>query len=249
MDSKKVAIKRGRKRIYSTSSSEDDFFPSSTGSSSENESDLPLPPAVTAITSNQEVKREDEGKKLQEDNPADIKTNNMKVVISPLNDDKIRKINTNNAKPMLTKACQTEVHGLTWIVDFDQIDFCAEYFEKLRILLNSGAARHISNNGRSEGTLQKSADKARTESTITNRQDFEGIELPNRAAIHLSLNLHPMLSPINPLPHLTEQEGTVSDNSSCRNHSEETLSTGGLDKVEAISKHSDDHSAHDRMVI
>lgn len=66
----------------------------------------------------------------------------LKVVLSPLTEEKIREINTPKKKfHMPCKASQTEISGLTVKIPWERIDFNSEYFRNLRRLLEVGTKR------------------------------------------------------------------------------------------------------------
>ncbi|XP_029732101.2 uncharacterized protein LOC109409561 isoform X1 [Aedes albopictus] len=154
----KPAPKRKRKRLTSSSTSEDETASLGNTSSAETEPELQL--SASTIGSEPEQASVENG--LETTQPSAEKMDNLQIVISPLTEDKIREINTPQKCKSFAKACQTEISGLTWSIDLNQIDFRSEYFEKLRILLNNGA--------RSGGD-----------------RSFNGVDIPNRSTLQRCL--------------------------------------------------------------
>ncbi|XP_055641177.1 uncharacterized protein LOC129778335 [Toxorhynchites rutilus septentrionalis] len=241
MDLKKVAIKRRRNRICSAS--DEDFFPFSSDSSSE-ELDLA---SIAHVASDNESMEEDRNQDPQKETAADIKIDSVQVVISPLTDDKIRKINTSKKhKHVLNKASQTEIRGLAWAVNADQIDFGTDYFEKLRSLLNSGAAKKALQKARGKKSQQKpESDEPMKSKKIP--QDFEGVEIPSRSAMYLPLNLQPLPLPMNSMAHSSGKQSVPSSFNNSRTHVEDMLFQRGIDEVTITSKLSDNHCDRDQM--
>ncbi|XP_058817451.1 uncharacterized protein LOC131680758, partial [Topomyia yanbarensis] len=219
---KKVTKKRKKKLIVSSSDEETMSLNGLVSSSTEEEGE-PASTLKQAIDDNVE----DADNTTQ----TDLKMNKVQVIISPLTDEKIRKINTPKKKKLnaLTKACQTEISGLTWSVELDQIDFHSEYFEKLRVLLNTGASRNVLRRVFNDLPKQASKPPSRTQS------DFSEVELPNRATLQLSIS-----SPASEIP---------SDRAVCQARStvEELLFQRDMDEIEVPTKNPNDQQAREQL--
>ncbi|EAT44143.1 AAEL004462-PB [Aedes aegypti] len=170
--STKPTQKRKRKRVIS-SSSNSEVSTATISNSVDTEPELQL----SASTIGSETEQAAEGASLETTQVAADKMDNLQIVISPLTEDKIRKINTPQKSKGLTKASQTEISGLTWSIDLHQIDFRSEYFEKLRILLNNGA--------RTGGD-----------------RSFNGVDIPSRSSLQrcLVMSPNPRQQPARPVP-------------------------------------------------
>ncbi|XP_001649224.2 microtubule-associated protein futsch isoform X4 [Aedes aegypti] len=169
--STKPSQKRKRKRVISSSNSE--VSTATISNSVDTEPELQL----SASTIGSDTEQTAEGASLETTQVAADKMDNLQIVISPLTEDKIRKINTPQKSKGLTKASQTEISGLTWSIDLHQIDFRSEYFEKLRILLNNGA--------RTGGD-----------------RSFNGVDIPSRSSLQrcLVMSPNPRQQPARPVP-------------------------------------------------
>ncbi|XP_055643977.1 uncharacterized protein LOC129780086 isoform X2 [Toxorhynchites rutilus septentrionalis] len=234
---KKAPIRRNNKRIFSAS--EEDSPAYSRYGRSEDDSDTPSSVTASHVTSNEQLIHEADNPKQASDIN---KMSNLQVIISPLTDDKIRRINSpKKIKNAMTKASQTEICGLTWSVDFDQIDFCSDHFEKLRVLLNSGTAGNVLQRAGSVDFLRKSVGKKSATVTTSTAQKFEGIELPSRAKIHHSLGSHHGSHPL-------EKRVAASGGDNCRTQAEEFLFQRDKDETEIVTRYTDDQYARERML-
>ncbi|XP_058451718.1 uncharacterized protein LOC131430628 isoform X2 [Malaya genurostris] len=184
---KKVTKKRKKKSVVSSSEVETESLDGQGSSCAEDES--------VSATTVKEVEHTENSHDLGAS--TDLKMNNVQVIISPLTDEKIRKINTPKKKRSkgLTKACQTEISGLTWSVKLDQIDFHSEHFDKLRVLLNSGATRCVLRRVYNDETKQPKVDRKLTSDVSA---DFSQIEMPTRADLHRSIGPAPVHPPSDP---------------------------------------------------
>ncbi|XP_055549105.1 uncharacterized protein LOC129732325 [Wyeomyia smithii] len=180
-DSKKIPKKRGRKPTVISSDNVTELFtgnpcPSLTESSDD------LSSAPSAILPDYGERDQVQNDCSNEDQ-TDVKMDNLQVIISPLTEEKIRKINTPKKKRKgLTKACQTEICGLTWLIELDQINFRSEYFEKLRVLLNNGAARNALRRANDVGKFTSQNGTPRN-----GLESLEGVNMSNRSTLQLPL--------------------------------------------------------------
>ncbi|XP_062560917.1 uncharacterized protein LOC134225129 isoform X2 [Armigeres subalbatus] len=225
--SKKTALKRKLRRLFS--SSEDEAGPLSHYSATEMYPDLQ--PSASSFGSVIEPTYEDN--QLDKTQAAADKMDSLQVVISPLTEDKIRKINTPQKKPKaLAKASQTEISGLTWSVDLAQIDFQSEYFEKLRILLNNGAVRNVMRGTKTE--RHKKSGLREIESS-TSVRSFNGVDMPCRSILQGCLD---STSPAQP-PSIPDGYN--------RSSTEDLLFQRALDEVDTGTSHTEDRSAVKRL--
>ncbi|XP_038118450.1 titin isoform X1 [Culex quinquefasciatus] len=155
---KKPQIKRRKKRSRISSGSSE-YETTATESTS-------LAGTISTITARE---GDEEQLPVAPEEVAPPKTDEMRVVLSPLTDAKIEKLskcNTPKKQRALSKASQTELQGLSWRIDLDQIDFHSEYFEKLYQLIVNG--RELRNNLRTSNN---------------NNNKFEGVVLVGRDAV------------------------------------------------------------------
>lgn len=181
---------------------------------------------------------------LQTNVQTGLMMDNLQVIISPLTDEKIRKINTPKKRPKgLTKACQTEIRGLTWSIELDKIDFCSEYFEKLRVLLNSGAARNALRRANDEGLLMSHS----TVNVRSKAQDgfgnLDGVEIQRRGALQLALN-----SPASVPSSISLSDQVVQPTSHSRSSVEALLFQKGIGELEAPSTNTNVESSRKQLV-
>uniref|UniRef100_A0A8D8PDJ8 (northern house mosquito) hypothetical protein n=1 Tax=Culex pipiens TaxID=7175 RepID=A0A8D8PDJ8_CULPI len=155
---KKPQVKRRKKRSHISSGSSEDETTATESTS--------LAGTISTITARD---GDEEQLPVAPEEVAPPKTDEMRVVLSPLTDAKIEKLskcNTPKKPRALSKASQTELQGLSWRIELDQIDFHSEYFEKLYQLIVNG--RELRNNLRPN---------------INNNNKFEGVVLVGRDAV------------------------------------------------------------------
>lgn len=220
---KKAALKQKLKRLFS--SSEDEATPpANVHSATETEAELQL--SASTIGSVIEPTEENQLEKTQ---AAGEKMDSLQIVISPLTEDKIRKINTPQKKPKAkSKASQTEISGLTWLIELDQIDFQSEYFEKLRVLMNNAAVHNVVSETKS-GKITKSA-LPKTESS-TSERSFNGVDIPCRSILQGYIG---STSPAGPQP--------ISEGYN-RSSAEDLLFQRAIDEVEIGANRTEDRLA------
>ncbi|XP_065082845.1 uncharacterized protein LOC135705185 isoform X2 [Ochlerotatus camptorhynchus] len=193
----KRPVQRRKRRLLTSSSSEEAETTSISNSAiTETEPELQLSASSISSETDQVTAQDyaaEGGKDLNDGQQVADTMNNLQIVISPLTEEKIRLINTPLKKPKtFTKASQTEICGMTWSIDLDQIDFHSEYFNKFRTLLNHGAKR----------TPMREANNERvpTGVPVGCERSFSDVDIPSRSALHHIMNSQspPVEQPIKP---------------------------------------------------
>ncbi|XP_055606075.1 uncharacterized protein LOC129754201 isoform X2 [Uranotaenia lowii] len=126
--------------------------------------------------------------------PEKVKLDKLQVILSPLTDEKIRKINTPKKKVRpLNKASQTEICGLTWSIELGQINFQSEYFEKLRTLLNNNDSKDSGQSGPKAPGKETSPNEFVPNARLLDQKleskeisAFSGNQMPSREALQFN---------------------------------------------------------------
>lgn len=236
---KKAQKKRGKKLDVNSFDNATELFAGNLRPSLNTESSDDLFSAPSAILPVHAERELEESENLLDEAKSDYKMDNLQVIISPLTDEKIRKINTPNKKRKgLAKACQTEICGLAWRIEFDQINFRSEHFDKLRALLNSGAARNVLRRANDEGKIVSPK-----KSQKDNLGNLDGVAMC-RDVLQSALD-----SPASAPSTISLSDPAAESTSNARSSVESLLFQKRINEVEAPPTNPNDENAQKQLVV